>query len=142
MLMPAGLGTTGAIVLSKNKRNCTLLCAVLIGTLLAGRGQSSSRTQYRYPFQDPNLPIERRVSDIVSRLTLEEMIQCLSTNPTVPRLGIQGTGHVEGLHGLALGGPGHWEGRDTTRKPLPVVTTTQFPQARGLGQTWDSELIE
>ncbi len=60
----------------------------------------------------------------------------------MPRLGIQGTEHVEGLHGLALGGPGHWEGRDANRKPLPVVTTTQFPQARGLGQTWDPELIE
>ena len=36
-------------------------------------------------------------------MTMEEKIGALSTNPSVPRLGIAGTGHVEGLHGLALG---------------------------------------
>jgi beta-glucosidase len=70
-------------------------------------------------------------------MTLAEKIQSLSTLPTLPRLGVLGTGHVEGLHGLALGGPGGWEGRG-----LPVVPTTQFPQARGLGQTWDPALIQ
>jgi beta-glucosidase len=58
----------------------------------------------------------------------------LGTRPNVPRLGIQGTGHVEGLHGLALGGPGGW-GRPT---PVP---TTQFAQAIGMGETWDPDLI-
>ena len=48
-----------------------------------------------------------------------------------------GTGHVEGLHGEALGGPGHWEGRGKH-----VVMTTQFPQSRGLGQTWDPAMLE
>ena len=52
----------------------------------------------------------------------------------MPRLGIQGTGHSEGLHGLALGGPGGW-GRPT---PIP---TTQFAQAIGMGETWDPDLI-
>jgi beta-glucosidase len=53
----------------------------------------------------------------------------------VPRLGIVGTNHVEGLHGLALGGPGGWGGRGL------VTPTTQFPQSRGLGQTWDPDLL-
>lgn len=70
-------------------------------------------------------------------MTLDEKIRALSTDPSVPRLGIAGTGHVEGLHGLALGGPGHWEGHHEA-----VIPTTQFPQARGLGQTWDPALIE
>ena len=70
-------------------------------------------------------------------MTLEEKIDALSTNPTVPRLGVVGTGHVEGLHGLALGGPGGWEGRNQT-----VIPTTTFPQARGLGQTWDPALVQ
>jgi beta-glucosidase len=59
----------------------------------------------------------------------------LGTDPTVPRLGIVGTNHVEGLHGLALGGPGGWGGRGL------VTPTTQFPQSRGLGQTWDPDLL-
>jgi beta-glucosidase len=70
-------------------------------------------------------------------MTLEEKIHALSTDPSVPRLGVAGTNHVEGLHGLALGGPGHWEGKN-----LSVIPTTQFPQSRGLGQTWDPALLE
>jgi beta-glucosidase len=89
---------------------------------------------YQYPFQNPDLPIEQRVNNIVSLMTLDEKVACLGTRPNVPRLGIQGTGHVEGLHGLALGGPGGW-GRPT---PIP---TTQFAQAIGMGETWDPDLI-
>ena len=80
---------------------------------------------------------EDRITDLLSRMTLEEKIHALSTDPSVPRLSIAGTNHVEGLHGLALGGPGHWEGQHQA-----VIPTTQFPQARGLGQTWDPALIE
>jgi len=70
----------------------------------------------QYPFQDPKLPIEQRVNNIVSLLTLDEKISCLGTNPSVARLGIRGTGHSEGLHGLALGGPGGWgRGRELGR---------------------------
>src|ERR1035438_2167158 len=54
----------------------------------------------QYPFQNPNLPIEQRVNNIISLLTLDEKIGCLGTNPSVPRLGIRGTSHSEGLHGL------------------------------------------
>jgi len=90
--------------------------------------------QYQYPFQNPDLPIEERVANIVSLMTRDEKIACLGTDPSVPRLGIKGTRHVEGLHGLALGGPGGW-GRPT---PIP---TTQFAQAIGMGETWDPDLI-
>jgi beta-glucosidase len=92
--------------------------------------------QYRYPFQNPKLPIEDRINNILSLMTLEEKISALSTSPDVPRLGIQGSGHIEGLHGAAYGGPGGWEGRGL--KPLP---TTQFPQSVGLGETWDPDLL-
>ncbi len=88
-----------------------------------------------YPFSNPDLPIEARVDDILTRMTLDEKVACLGTVPNVPRLGIWGTGHVEGLHGLAMGGPGGWGGSDP-------VATTQFPQAIGLGETWDPDLIE
>ena len=67
-------------------------------------------------------------------MTLEEKVSCLSTNPSVPRLGIKGSGHIEGLHGVALGGPGGWGRRK-------LVTTTMFPQSYGLAETWDTSLI-
>jgi beta-glucosidase len=93
--------------------------------------------QTSFPFQNPSLPAEQRITDLLSRMTIAEKISALSTDPSVPRLGIVGTGHVEGLHGLALGGPGGWEGRGK-----PVIPTTQFPQSRGLGQTWDPALLQ
>jgi beta-glucosidase len=87
-----------------------------------------------HSFSDPRLPLEERIDDLVARLTLDEKIECLSTNPSVPRLGIKASGHVEGLHGLALGEPGDW-GRGQP------VTTTTFPQAIGLAETWDAEVV-
>jgi beta-glucosidase len=88
----------------------------------------------KFPFQNPELPVEARIDDLLSRLTLTEKIACLGTTPSVPRLGVQGTDHVEGLHGMTLGGPGEW-GKD---RPVP---TTTFPQAIGLAETWDPEAL-
>jgi beta-glucosidase len=87
-------------------------------------------------FNEPTAPVELRIDDLLKKMTLDEKIDAFSTNPSVPRLGVVGTGHVEGLHGLALGGPGGWEGRGMT-----VIPTTTFPQSRGLGQTWDPALL-
>jgi len=85
-------------------------------------------------YQDPAQPLEARIDDLLSRMTLAEKIACLGTNPSVPRLGVKGSEHIEGLHGVAMGEPGGWGGDN----PLP---TTTFPQAIGLGQTWDPDLI-
>jgi beta-glucosidase len=87
-----------------------------------------------YPFQNPDTPIEDRVSNIVSLMTLDEKVAFLSQRPSVDRLGIKGMGHVEGLHGLAQGTPGGWGRRG-------VITTTTFPQSYGMGETWDPEII-
>jgi beta-glucosidase len=91
-------------------------------------------------YADSSAPVEARITDLLKRMTLEEKVDAFSTDPTVPRLGVVGTGHVEGLHGLALGGPGHWEGH-AGRGYLTVIPTTTFPQSRGLGQTWNPALL-
>jgi beta-glucosidase len=85
-------------------------------------------------FQDPDLAAEDRITDLISRMTLDEKIDCLATRSAVPRLGVRGSPHIEGYHGVAQGGPSNW-GR---RNPTP---TTQFPQAYGLGSTWDPEIV-
>jgi beta-glucosidase len=94
----------------------------------------NAQTKYQYPFQNPDLNIEKRIDNIISLLTLEEKISCLSTNPSIPRLDIKGSGHIEGLHGVALGILGGWGRRK-------FVTTTTFPQSYGLAETWDTILI-
>src|SRR5450631_2124951 len=95
---------------------------------------AAAQSNYTYPFLNPQLATEKRIDNIISLLTLDEKILCLGTNPTIPRLGIKGSGHIEGLHGVALGGPGNWGRRK-------LVTTTTFPQSYGLAETWDTVLI-
>ncbi|WP_433975758.1 glycoside hydrolase family 3 C-terminal domain-containing protein [Tunturiibacter lichenicola] len=113
------------------------LCAAGIALALAAVCVSAVHAQSAPLYADPHADAEQRITDLLSHMTLEEKIHALSTDPSVPRLGVAGTNHVEGLHGLALGGPGHWEGKN-----LSVIPTTQFPQSRGLGQTWDPALLE
>lgn len=107
-------------------------CCMLV--MLAATNVRAQQT-WQYPFQDPGLATEKRIDNILSLLTLDEKIACLSTNPSVPRLGIKGCGHIEGLHGVALGGPPANWGRHK------FVNTTTFPQSYGLAETWDTALI-
>lgn len=81
----------------------------------------------RLPFRDPDLPLETRVDDLVSRLTLEEKIDLMCQYQAgVPRLGIAPYKHgTEAAHGVA------WLGEATV-----------FPQPVGLGCTWDRTLLE
>ncbi|HTJ31212.1 MAG TPA: glycoside hydrolase family 3 C-terminal domain-containing protein [Acidobacteriaceae bacterium] len=107
-----------------------LLAALIVVAGVVAHAQS-------YPFRDASLPAEKRIDDLLGRLSLEEKIDLMSGAPKIPRLGIAFTGQVEGLHGLALGGPGKWGGRG--KGPVP---TTTFPQERGLGNTWDRALMQ
>jgi beta-glucosidase len=88
-----------------------------------------------HTYLNPDLPTEQRIDDLIAALTLEEKVECLASSPKLPRLGLRLTGHVEGLHGLALGGPSGW-GRN---QPVP---TTTFPQSVGLGETWDTDVVK
>ncbi|MFB3779120.1 MAG: glycoside hydrolase family 3 C-terminal domain-containing protein [Bryobacteraceae bacterium] len=77
------------------------------------------------PYLDPSLPAERRAADIVSRMTLEEkVLQMQNSAPAIPRLGVPAYNWWnEALHGVAQG------------------RATVFPQAIGLGATWDKALM-
>lgn len=90
-----------------------------------------------YPFQNPRLSDEKRLDNLISLLTIDEKINCLSTNPSIPRLGVKGTRTVEGLHGLALSGSANWAVKGKGEAP-----TTTFPQAYGLAQMWDPVLLQ
>jgi beta-glucosidase len=80
------------------------------------------------PMWDAKLPIEKRVSDVVSRLTLEEKVaQMLNAAPAIPRLGIPAYDWWnEVLHGVA-------------RTPFRV---TSYPQAIGMAATWDTNSLK
>lgn len=84
-------------------------------------------------FNDPAINEEQRLDDLIARMTLDEKVDALGNNTQVPRLGIQASGSVEGLHGIVLGGPTYGDRANTP--------TTGFPQAYGLGETWDTNLL-
>lgn len=89
---------------------------------------SDAQSKEDFPFRNYNLPIEQRVNDLVSRLTLEEKVgQMLNATPAIPRLGIPAYDWWnEVLHGVA-------------RTPYPV---TSYPQAIGMAATWDTNSLK
>jgi beta-glucosidase len=85
------------------------------------------------PFNDPALGMEKRIDNLLSLMTVEEKVNCLGTNTGVPRLGVLSYGGSEGIHGVVQ--------REARGKHLPV-TTTQFPQPPGMGESWDPDLVQ
>jgi beta-glucosidase len=111
--------------------------SIFVLILLCAVGAPLARAQADYPFRDTKLSDDQRIADLLVRLTLAEKVAMMSNAPKIERLRLAFSGQVEGLHGLALGGPGGWGPRG--RQPLP---TTTFPQEKGLGNTWDTELLK
>jgi beta-glucosidase len=78
------------------------------------------------PYLNPTLPIDQRVEDLVSRMTLEEKAsQLVNQARAIPRLQVPEYDYwSEALHGVANEG-----------------IATVFPQAIALGATWDTALL-
>ena len=101
----------------KSCLSCLLLLLAFIPT---------AKTQSPPVYKNPNLPLETRVNDLVSRMTLEEkVLQMQNAAPAIERLGISAYDWWnEALHGVARAG-----------------YATVFPQAIGLAATWDTKLM-
>lgn len=86
----------------------------------------SSEEKKNFKFQDTSLPLDQRVTDLVNQMSLDEKIsQMMNQAPSIDRLGVpQYNWWSEGLHGVARAG-----------------LATVFPQAIGLGATWDEPMM-
>ena len=100
--------------------------AILVSALSLCGQTADKNDSANAPFRNPELSIEQRVNDLVSRLTIEEKAaQMVHTAPAIPRLGIPAYNWwSEGLHGAAREG-----------------YATVFPQAIGLAATFDPDLL-
>ncbi|KAF6154074.1 hypothetical protein GIB67_031335 [Kingdonia uniflora] len=93
---------------------------------------SLNPTTKSYAFCKTSLPINQRVEDLVSRLTLDEKIsQLVNTVPSIPRLGIpKYEWWSEALHGVADAGKGirFFNGtiRSATSFPQVILTAASF----------------
>ncbi len=89
-------------------------------------------------YKDSTKSPEARAKDLLGRMTLTEKIaQMTNDAPANTRLGIPEMKHGEVLHGVMT------SAALLKSKGLPEgVGPTIFPQAIGLGSTWDPELLE
>lgn len=86
----------------------------------------ASHAEESYPFRDTTLPVERRVDDLLSRLTLEEKVQLMMNgSPAIERLGVPAfEWWSEALHGVGRNG-----------------LSTVFPSCIGMAASFDDDLI-
>ncbi|HMQ06035.1 MAG TPA: glycoside hydrolase family 3 N-terminal domain-containing protein [Saprospiraceae bacterium] len=108
------------------KTQSITLITILLVLIFSGIRNNISSQPFQYKFLNPDLSIEERTEDIISRMTLDEKIdQLLYNAPAIDRLGIpEYNWWNECLHGVARNG-----------------RATVFPQAIGMGATWDTDLI-
>jgi beta-glucosidase len=116
--------------ISKNKSPIPLivhsLFAVIFACWLMPIGFAQEVEKPLPAYRNTSLPIEQRVDDLISRMSLEEKVrQMQHTAPAIPRLGVPSYDWwSEALHGVAFSG-----------------YATVFPQAIGMAATWDHNLI-
>lgn len=106
-------------------RNQLFIKSLVFFSLLAVLGGCANRETY-YAFRDWTLAPEARAADVVAQMTLQEKVSQMRYDaPAIPRLDIpQYNWWNECLHGVGRAGE-----------------ATVFPQAIGMGATWNSDLI-
>lgn len=115
-----GRGAGGAGMLFGGDRMNTLKLAAAMMAASAVYGQGGEI------YLNPDAPLDARVADLVSRMTLEEKIaQMQNAAPAIPRLRVpEYNWWNECLHGVARAG-----------------RATVFPQAIGMAASWDAALM-
>ncbi|KAL2503809.1 putative beta-D-xylosidase 7 [Abeliophyllum distichum] len=96
---------------------------------------SSNPSTKSFPFCDAKLPINNRVQDLISRLTLDEKIsQLVNGSPAIPRLNISAyEWWCEALHGVSRHGKGiSFNGS--------ISSSTMFPQIILTAASFDASL--
>jgi beta-glucosidase len=119
----------GETFMQRVKLYQVLLPLLSVGIAFAGAQGPSEQPVYR----NKNLPMQQRIDDVVSRMTLEEKIRIffggtqpgVAVVPGIPRLGV--------LPMYLSAGP-----RGVSR----ISTATSFPTGIGLAASWDPGLLE
>lgn len=95
------------------------------------------------PYRNPILPVDQRVADALSRMTLEEKVSMLAgsgwmESTGVPRLGIPGIKMADGPMGIRL-----WTGSSAVTSvegQVHTFSSTAFPAGIDVAASWDPAL--
>ena len=106
------------------KINNLLIVCVLLQLSISCSTKKEDEKEYKY--KDPKLSTSERVNDLISHMTLSEKVSQMRYDaPAIERLGVPAYNWWnECLHGVARAGK-----------------ATVFPQAIGMGATWDAPLL-
>ena len=106
-------------------RRLYLLIVVVVTLLFVNARSGAQETKSDSAFLNPALPTEKRIEDLISRMTLEEKAsQLVNQARAIPRLNIPAYDWwSESLHGVMVDG------------------TTEFPEPVGLAATFDTPSI-
>ena len=124
-----------------NAMNCKSLLLTGLALAAIACGQAPQKTSDIPVYLDDAQPLEARVEDAFSRLTLDEKIamvhaQSKFSSPGVPRLGIPEVWCTDGPHGIRA--EVLWDEWDQAGWTNDSITA--FPALSGLAATWDREL--
>ena len=101
------------------------LPVIFIGALMGVCSQAMAQTNAQPLYLDYKQPVEARVKDLLSRLTLEEKAQFLNhVAPDIERFKIKSDKWNQSLHGVLWNRP-----------------TTMFPVSIAMAATWNTKLI-
>lgn len=106
---------------------CSVFKATLLITLMgvAAGNTLMAQTADKPLYLDYTKPVDARVKDLISRMTLEEKAQYLNhVGPEIPRFGIKSDKWNQALHGVVWTRP-----------------TTMFPVSIAMAATWDTKLV-
>ena len=103
--------------------NLLIVCILLQLSISCGTKKEDEK---EYKYKDPKLSTSERVNDLISHMTLSEKVSQMRYDaPAIERLGVPAYNWWnECLHGVARAGK-----------------ATVFPQAIGMGATWDAPLL-
>ncbi len=126
---------------------CTTLPAVLFLDSTEGAAQSAAASPVPAdaPYKNASLPVDERVADLLSRMTLEEKAAMLSgsgwmESAPIERLGIPAIKMADGPMGVRS-----WAGSSAITSAANAsakVETTAFPSGVAMAATWDTDLVQ
>lgn len=113
---------------------------IISGIIALTIGQFSAQTQSKPVYLDESQPVELRVKDALSRMTLEEKVAMLHaqskfSSPGVPRLGIPEFWTTDGPHGVRA--EVKWDEWDQAGWTNDSIIA--FPALSALASTWNKE---
>jgi beta-glucosidase len=123
----------------------TILLLILVDSTPVRAQNPPDAVPAEAPYKNAGLPVEKRVADLLSRMTLEEKATMLSgsgwmESAAIPRLGIPVIKMADGPMGVRS-----WAGSSaiTSAANSPAkVLTTSFPAGIAMGATWDPDLVQ